>query len=287
MSTRTMPALRPQSIAAGVVGLVLFAFYLPVFAHAVDVWRLDEEFSFGFLVPPIALGLVWMRRRAILAAVDTGSQVGLIAVLSGLALYVASARSGVHAIAGASFAITAPGAIAYLYGIRAARAAFFPIAFLTFGLCLYRGLLYSVGFTLQNITARYAAVAASHFGAPVHRDGVDLFVGQFHFVVAEACSGMSSLLALLCLGTLVVGLTPASLPRRFLLIGLILPIVLIANVTRVALVLTLAQVFGQAVAHGFIHGAFSAVLFLAAVGLFFLVGHILGCYRTIGVMASS
>src|SRR5581483_1213802 len=105
-------------------------------------------------------------------------------------------------------------------------------------------------------------------GVPVRRSGFDLFVGRFHFVVAEACSGLSSLLALLCLATLIVGLAHSSPARRIILILLVVPIVLTANVIRVTLVLTLAQVFGLAVAHGFVHGFFSAALFLAALGLF-------------------
>jgi exosortase len=153
------------------------------------------------------------------------------------------------------------------------------------GLCLFRGLLSSVGFALQGLTARYAASAASMLGVPVRRSGVDLFVDQFHFTVAEACSGLSSLLALLCLGTLLVSLARASPLRRLFMLALIVPIILIANVVRVTLVLTLARVYGLAVVHGFIHGLFSAVLFLCALGLFCLVGSALGCYPRLGALA--
>jgi exosortase len=257
---------------------VLLALYLPVFAHAVTVWSTDQEFSFAFLVPPIALGLLWLRRREIRAACGRGSNAGLLPLVGGLLMLVAGARSGVHAIGGASFAVTVLGAAAYVYGITAARALAFPVAFLTCGLVLFRGLLSSVGFGLQELTARYAASAAALVGLPVRRVGVDLFAGQFHFVVAEACSGLSSLLALLCLGTLIVGLAPLSLLRRIVLIALVVPIVLAANVIRVALVLVLARVFGLGVAHGFVHGFFSAALFLAALSLFLLVGSALGCY---------
>ena len=264
---------------------VLLALYLPVFAHAVTVWSTDQEFSFAFLVPPIALGLLWLRRREIRAACGRGSNAGLLPLVGGLLMLVAGARSGVHAIGGASFAVTVLGAATYVYGITAARALVFPVAFLTCSLVLFRGLLSSVGFGLQELTARYAASAAALAGVPVRRVGVDLFAGQFHFVVAEACSGLSSLLALLCLSTLIVGLAPLSLLRRSVLIALVVPIVLVANVIRVALVLVLARVFGLGVAHGFVHGSFSAALFLAALSLFLLVGSALGCYPRITATA--
>ena len=278
-------APRGRWAMALLVASSMLILYLPVLAHAVDVWGSDQEFSFGFLVPPIALGLVWMRRRTLREALGSGANLGLLGLLSGLTLYLVSDRSGIHALAGASFILTAPGAMGYLYGLNAGRAIFFPALILTLGMSLYRGLLNSVGFTLQGLTARYAASAASLGGVPVHRSGVDLYAGQFHFVVAEACSGLSSLLALLCLGTLLVGLAQASLPRRLFLLVLVVPIVLVANVARVTLVLVLAQTFGEAVAHGFVHGFFSAALFLAALGLFFIAGSALGCYTHIGATA--
>lgn len=288
VTTQRMPqsgATGAGRVASIVVIAALALLYLPVFVHAITVWATDEEFSFGFLVPPIAFVIVWLRRAALCRALGRGHNGGLILFAGGLLLLLVSARSGIHAIAGASFALTALGAAAYLYGLAAARVMFFPVAFLTVGLCLYRGLLASVGFTLQGLTARYAATAAALVGVPVHRTGVDLFAGRFHFVVAEACSGLSSLLSLLCLGMLIVGFAQTSLPRRLLLILLIVPIVLIANVIRVTLVLTLAQIFGLAVAQGFIHGFFSAALFLAALGLFYLSGSVLGCFSRIGAMA--
>ncbi len=278
---------RGHMIAACVVGVALLAVYYPVFAHAVDLWSVDEEMSFGFIMPPIAIGLLWLRRRAILRSItqERGSGFGLLFVALGMVLLVIDIRSSIRAIGGASFAVTFLGAIAYLYGLKTARLALFPIAFLTVGLSLYRGLFQPLGFSLQSLTARYSAQTASLLGVPVRRDGVDLFVGNFHFTVAEACSGMNSLLALLCLGTLVVGLAQNSLPRRALLMLLIVPIVLVANIIRVTLVLTLSRVIGLTVVDSFVHGSFSAIIFLLAFGLFFLVGKVLGCSPRIAAMA--
>jgi exosortase len=248
-----------------------------VLAHAFEVWTTDQEFSFALLVPPITLGLLWLRRRALLAAVGRGAAVGLVPLLCGLLLLLASTRSGVHAMAGAALLPTVLGITIYLYGVAAARVVAFPAAFLTASLCLYRGLLNSVGFALQAATARASAGLAGLLGTQVHRSGADLFVGRFHFVVAEACSGMSSLVALLCLGILVAGLTQATVPRRLILLVLIVPIVLAANIIRVTLVLMLSHPFGLAVAQSPLHEVLSAVLFLGAFGQFCLLGRVLGC----------
>jgi len=276
---------RPTLVAAPVAAAALLIIYIPAFAHAVDVWRLDEEFSFGFAVPFLALGLAWLRRASIVASLGRGSAWGLPILVAGLVMLVIGARTGVHIIGGASFVVSALGAVTYLFGLRALRATFFPIAFLLFGLTLYRGLLNTLGFGLQNLTATSSASLATRIGVPVHRDGVDLFVGQFHLVVAQACSGMSSLLTLLCLGTLMIGLAQSTLPRRLLLLLLIVPIVLVANIVRVTLVLALVRPFGLTVVEGFVHGSFSAVLFLMAIGLFLIAGRLLKCYPRLDALA--
>jgi len=273
-----LPHLNGQQLAGGAGVIALLLLYAPVFGHAIEVWRTDAEFSFGFLAPPLVLGLLWQRRAALVASLGPGRNAGLPALFAGLLLYLAGIRSDVHAVSAVSFLPAMLGVAAFLYGSRTARLLSFPVAYLTAGLCLYRGLLNPVGFALQGMTARGAALLVPLFGLPVRRDGVDLFAGHYHFVVAEACSGMSSLLALLCLGALMVGLAQASLSRRALLIALILPIVLAANVIRVTLVLLLSRPFGLAAATGLAHNLLGAALFLSAFGLFFVAGSMLGCY---------
>lgn len=261
--------------------------YLPVLAHGLDVWRSDQELSFGILVPPAAASLLFLRRRDLAAASGPGHPLGLALLGGGLVLLVAGARAGVHALAGASLLPVALGAVAYLHGTGAARVAALPVGLTAGALSLYRGLLAPLGFALQQLTAQASAVAAGTAGVPVRRSGVDLFTSNVHLVVTQACSGMDSLLALLCLGALFIGLVRASLGRRLLLIALVLPIVLVANVLRVTLVLVLSGPFGQAVAQGFLHEALSATLFVAATFLFVAAGLALRCVPFFSAGSSS
>jgi exosortase len=246
------------------VGTALVVLYLPVVAHAAGVWSVDQELSFGFLLPLAAACLVWLRRRRLRAALGPGSGLGLVVLAAGLLLFVGGVRSGIHALAGASFLPAALGTTAYLYGIPAARVVVAPVVVTSAGLSLYRGLLAPLGFALQELTARGAAVLAGLAGVPVRRSGVDLFAGGAHFVVAQSCSGMDSLLALLSLGFLVAALASAPWPWRLLLLALVLPVVLAANVVRVAVVLALAMPFGAAAGTGLAHEALSAAVFLSA-----------------------
>ena len=265
----------------------LIALYVPVFVHAVDVWRSDAEFSFGFVVPPVAVTLFWLRRSALKGAAGTGSTTGLIPLAVGLAMFVLSARIGVHALAGASVLLTGYGACAFLYGLPAARLVAFPLAFLTASLSLYRGMFNGLGFVLQQITAALSAPLASLVGVPVRQSGVDLFTGNVHLVVSQACSGMDSLVAMLCLGGLIVGVGTGSLPRRAALLALVVPIILVANVVRVTAVLLLVGPMGTAITSGPMHGGLDLVVFLIAGLTFWLAARALKCAPAIPAIRSS
>ena len=273
------PASRPRLTlaTAAAPAAAVAVVYAPALVHGVEVWRSDEELSFGFLVVPAAGVLLALRWRALAGVSASGDRLGMAALAAGLAMLVIGARADVHALVGASFLPVALGALAYLHGLAAARLAALPVALVAAGLSLYRGLLAPLGFALQQLTAQASAVAATTAGVNVRRSGVDLFTTNVHLVIAQACSGMDSLLALLCVGTLFAGVVSAPVARRLLLVGLVLPIILVANVLRVTLVLVLSGPFGQAVAHGLFHELLSASVFVAATSLFLAAGLVLRC----------
>jgi exosortase len=265
----------------GTLCLAVLAFIWPALAHSVDVWSTDEEFTYGFLIVPIALGIVWWRRAALLRSIGPGRTTGLVLVAAAVILTLVSRRTGINALGGIAVTPLLVGAAAYLWGWSAARVLAFPAIFLIFGLGLYRGLLSSLGFMLQDLTARGAALAGSSVGLGVIREGLVLHSSastpEWAFVVAQTCSGMSSLLSLLALAALWIYATRGPLPGKAAVLLGVAPLVVIANTTRVTLVLLVASWFGQDAALGFFHGASSLVLFgLALLGLLIL-SRTVGC----------
>lgn len=276
----TSPAGRAHLVSAlPPLALLALAGWLvwPALVHAFDVWSTIDELSFGFFVLPIAAGLIWWRREALKASIGDGSLLGLPIVVVSLAAYVLAYRVGINALAGIAVSPLLLGIVVYLWGWRAGRVLAFPIGFLAFGLGLYRGLLDSVGFALQGVTAVGAAAAAPLLGVDVTRDGLVLQSAQFAFIVAEACSGMSSLVSLLALAALWAYVTRGAVPARAAIVLSVLPLVVIANTTRVTLVLLVAWHFGQDTALGFFHGASSLLLFGLSLGGLLLVSRIVGC----------
>jgi exosortase len=284
-----LPASRTRFVGAlpllGVAVLTALV-VAPAFAHAVEVWATTEEFSFGFLVPVVSAVVIWWRREALRKSVGPGAAWGLPVVLLSAGLYLLAYCVGINALAGLAVIPLLWGIVVYLWGWGAGRVLAFPIGFLAFGLGLYRGLLDSVGFAMQGVTAVGAATLAQVIGLSVGRDGLVLRVDQYVFIVAEACSGMSSLLSLLALAALWIYVARGPLPARLAVVASVLPLVLVANTTRVTAVLWVASQFGQEAAVGFFHGASSLLLFGMALSGLLVISRMVGC-RAFTTAASS
>ena len=269
--------MRPgPAVGILVLGLAAAVLLEPAFSHAFAVWSTTEEFSFGFAVVPLALLLAWRQRHA-LAASPRRRRVGLVIAVCALIVYVIARRTEINAAAGLAVSPLLFGSVLYLRGEAAAKALAFPIGFLAFGLALYRGLLDTLGFALQQVTAVAAASAGALLGLPIARDGLVIYGNGYAFIVSEQCSGMSSLVALLALSSLYVHVARGPARAKALVIAAVLPVVVAANVARVVAVLAVAAWLGQDAAIGFFHGASSALLFALAMAGLVIVGRAAGC----------
>jgi exosortase len=272
---------RWSSLLPTVTLAALVIFVWPAFAHAIEVWLTDEEFTYGFLIPPVAVGMLWWKRDTVHRSLGPGHPAGLAIVLFAVLLTLLSRRTEINNLGGIAVTPLIIGMVVYLWGWRAGRVVTFPATFLIFGLGLYRGLLNSLGFTLQDVTATGAAFAGRLVGLDVVRDGLTLHAAtnppQWAFVVAQSCSGMNSLLSLLSLAAVLLFVAVGPLANRTVVIASVLPLVIVANVSRVTLVLLTANSFGQDAALGFFHGASSLVLFGVALAGMLALSRIVGC----------
>jgi exosortase len=256
--------------AAAQLGVALIAALLgwPIVAHAIEAWSTNEELTFGFFVVPVALLLIWRRRNVVSHTNSHGTPAGLLIVVVALAALLVCERVAARSPAACAYGLLLWGISVWLWGWPVGRVLAFPISFATFGLALQQTLISPLAFWLQQVTAAAAAAVTPVLGVPIISEGLVLRGNGFAFVVAEACSGMSSLLVLLALSALWLHLFQGTVWARVAVLMSVLPFVVAANTMRVVLVLLVAAAFGQDAALGFFHGASSLVLFgLALAGL--------------------
>jgi exosortase len=249
-------------------GALLLLCYAPVLSRLVRQWASDDDMGHGFFVPVVAAYIAWQRRDELLAVKPVRNWWGLAVMVWGaLQLYVATLGAELF-LARTAFIVSLAGLILFLRGTRTARLLAFPL-FLLFFMVPIPSIIYNqVTFKFQILASRLAEGALSLLGVPVLRDGNILELANQQLNVAEACSGIRSLLTLSFLSLVYAYFFDRKVWMRAALLIATVPIAIIANAGRVTITGLLAEVNPE-LAEGMLHTAQGWLIFMVA--LFFLV----------------
>jgi len=263
---RTNP--RMWLVGFAVVALVVIA-YWDTFRTLWLTWQTNANYSHGTLIPPIAAFVFWAERKRISGRASGGSLWALVAIVLALGVHVLSIRAGVFMTQGYSFVLLVAGVIALFLGGRALRAAWFPVSYLIFMLPMPPVLMSEVSFRLKVFAARAGSALAIKLGIPLARVGMTIHMPAGSLRIADPCSGLRSLIALIALGALFGYFSRGPVWKRLALFLSAIPIAVAANIVRITLLCVVANVWGIEAALGFFHDVSGVLIFvLALVGLF-------------------
>lgn len=277
--TTSRPGLPWLPVLAG-----LLALYGPTVADlATTLWE-TEDHAHGPIVLAVSLWLAWKALPALFALESPGRPAaGWPLLVFGLFLYVLGRSQTILIFEVGSALPVIAGALLIQRGWPAFRLLRFPVLFLFF-LVPLPGVLVDA---LTGPLKQYVSVVAENLlywaGYPIGRSGVTLVVGQYHLLVADACSGLNSMFSLSALGLLYLHLMRyPQWWRNGLLLASILPIAFVANIVRVAILVLVTYHFGDEAGQGFVHGFAGMVLFVAAVLLLMGLDGAIGLVSRLG-----
>lgn len=248
--------------------LVWFIAFYPIVPEMVHTWFNNSNNSHAVLVPFIVLYLIWIKREELSRVEISGSTWGLLLLFICLGIYIVSYVGGIAVVSRLMMVASLTALVWCCLGRRVVRAMVFPLAFLFFMVPVPDTVLGAVSFPLQLMATKIATALIRLCSIPVLREGNMLFLANAHLEVAEACSGIRSIMALSMLSILFAYLLQKGTWRKIVLVASAIPVALVANVARVSATGILAHFFGDRVARGFLHEFSGLVVF--ALGLAFL-----------------
>jgi exosortase len=253
-----------QQLAAGLVLGGLLLVYWSVLRGLVDAWSTDDNYSHGFFIVPLAAYFAWERRRAFAAATVRPSYLGLLVVAGSMALLVAGLLGAELFLSRVSLIGAIAGSILFLFGWQRLRIAIFPLAFLLLMVPLPALIFNKIAFPLQLVASHVGEYTISSLDIPILREGNVLILANATLEVAEACSGIRSLVSLFTLG-IVFGYFVDRRPWVRAVIALsAVPVAILANGLRVASAGVAAHNFGTAGVEGLFHDFSGWVVFIIA-----------------------
>lgn len=243
------------------LALWLLAFS-PILPGLFSSWLDNPDSSHGLLVPFIFFYLVWLRREDLRQARAASSAWGLALLAAGLLLYLLAYAGSVAVVARLMLILTLMGLVLFTLGRKIFRILAFPLAFLFFMVPLPISLVSLVAFPLQLLATDIAAHLIRVLAIPVHQEGNMLYFVQTSLEVAQACSGIRSIISLTMLSVIFSSFLPPKYGRRLLLAASAIPVAVLANIVRVSGTGILANFFGAVVARGFLHEFSGLVIFI-------------------------
>lgn len=192
------------------------------------------------------------------------SKWGLWLTLFGVFVYWIGIKSAQTHTVVMSFIILLYGVPLYVFGRDASRWLVFPIAFLF--LMVPLNFLDRITVPLANFVTLCAAAICNTIGVEVVCRGTEIksAKGAFQFEIAEACSGIRSLVALGMVTAVYAYLTENVQWKRWAIFCASIPLAVLGNVARVTTIMLVAQAFGQGVAGGLYHDYSSFIFFPVA-----------------------
>jgi exosortase len=246
-------------VCAGVLWL-----YSGVLSSLVRQWASDDNYSHGFLIVPLALYCGWERRRLLASAEPSPSIAGLLVVGASLFMFAAGALGAELFLTRMSLVGVVVGTILFLWGPAHVRLLAFPLALLPLMVPLPALVFNRIAFPLQLLASRVGEATVAAAGIPVLREGNVLELPTTTLAVAEACSGIRSLISLITLAIVLAYFTERRTWARVLVVLSAIPIAVLANASRVAGTGLAAHWFSARAAEGFFHGFSGWLMFAAA-----------------------
>jgi exosortase len=250
-------------------GALLIICYAPVLYRLGVQWKNDEDMGHGFFVPIIAGYIVWQRRSELASLKAEPNYWGLVLIVWGALQLMLGTLGAELFLSRTAFLISLVGVIWFLGGTKILRALSFPLFLLIFMIPIPAIVYARITLPLQIFASRVAENVLALVNIPVLRDGNVLELASQKLSVAEACSGIRSLLSLSFLSLIYAYFFDSKVWMRWVLLVGTIPIAIAANASRVALTGMLSEVRTD-LAEGAFHMFEGWVLFLVALAL--LVG---------------
>jgi exosortase len=270
-------------LAAVAATLVVFFGFVPLFVKGVysaglvstagwawQAWNPAMNQEHSKIVPLISLFLVWYHRQQIREAPKAGSNIGLIFLALGIALFLLSARCLQPRLALASLPFLIFGCVVYLWGLAVGRIVLFPCAFLVFLIPV--AVLEQATFRLQFVITEAVSFLSGLIHIKVDAVGTTLNAadGSFNFGIEEGCSGIRSLTAMTMLAAIYVHLTQDRLWKKIVIVAFSLVFAIAGNIGRIVTVVIVAKLINPDLASGIYHHYSGYVFFPIALGAMLL-----------------
>lgn len=263
--------VRGQLCQTFVLLLILGFLYHRILPALIVDWWTDPNFSHGFFVPLFSLFIVWKDRKRLAEIPLQPNWVGIVVIGGALLILIAGVLGAELFLSRSSLIFLSAGLIIYFAGWSYFRFLLFPWAVLFLMIPIPVIIYNQIVFPLQLLASRLATSLLSLVGVPVLREGNVLNLPSMALEVAEACSGIRSLISLVTLAIIYGYFMETRNLRRVILVAAAFPIAVAANGLRIMGTGLLGEYWSPDKAEGFFHSFSGWIIFMLSLAMLYIL----------------
>jgi exosortase A len=262
---------------------LVFGFFWQTWQTLPRIWWLTATYHHGFIIVPISIGLIWLRRRELARTIPRRDALGLGILGSFVLLWVFGQAASTQAVQHVAVVGMLIGVAVTVFGRQASRIIAFPLLFLFFMVPEGEFLVPP----LQDVTAQISVMLLRLIDIPVFHSGhfIETPSGLFH--VAEACAGIRFLIANVVVATLFAHLSFERLWKWVVFLALAVIVPILANALRAFGIIYIAYLTDNEYAVGVDHLIYGWGFFTVIMLLLLYIGSLFADRRPTGAAAAA
>jgi len=274
---KELTQIKPVSwIKFTLYGLLLLGIYHSAFTWLeTHDWE-REAYSYCWLIPPVVLFLIWLKRDELASTPSEPSWAGLVPICVGIVLFWLGELGGEYFTLYFSFWLVLVGICLLHLGRQKLKIIGFALFFILTMFPVPNFINNRVILQLRLISSKLSVAMIQAYGLPVARQGNIIDLGFTKLQVVDACSGLRSLIPLIVLCLLIVYFYKDHIWKRSVLLFSTIPLSIVTNCMRIAMTAILYKYFGAGVAEGFFHEFLGLLIFATCILVLLIEMKILG-----------
>jgi exosortase len=248
---------------------------------AYEFTKPESYYAHAPIIPFFVALMLWHHREAIAAAPKKPNYFAFVVLLPSLFLLVFAIKRDMFAIMSSAFLLCVWSSVWLVCGNAFVKVVAIPMAFLAFMAPLPGPVLNDATLRIQMMSTVFANKILHLLTFNTHLDGSVIEMENFSLFVDVPCSGFKTLLALLTFSGAFAYLVDGSPIKRAGIFLLSLPLSLVINSVRIALIGVVGECISADAAHTFHDWSGMITLVLGFIVLFSLA-KVLGCRKFAG-----
>lgn len=232
---------------------ILIPIFFTTYIYLFGMWE-SEDYTYCYLIAPIALYLIWEKRVELAKIPSTNSWFGIGLILSGIAFFWLGELGGEFTILFISSWLILVGIIIVHFGWPKLKCIWFPILFLLAMFPPPSFIHNRLTLKLKILSSQIGVAMMQAYGMSAYREGNIIDLGFTQLQVVDACSGLRFLFPLMIMGILFAYLFRSAWWEKIFLVISTIPLTIVTNSLRIAMTGILFELWGPKVAKGFFHG---------------------------------